>query len=249
LSNDLTLPPLAILAGGFGTRMRPFTEKVPKSLLLVAGEPFIAHQLRFFRQEGVERIVLCVGHLGDQIVAFVGDGGPFGVRVSYSFDGEPNLGTGGAIRKALPLLGGEFLLSYGDSFLDTPIAPVVGKFRRGGLLAMMTVLHNAGRWGTSNVEFIDGRVIGYSKEPTPQMSYIDYGLSLLKAEVFDHTPEGNAFDLGFVYRRLVQRGVMSGYEVTKRFYEIGSPAGLAETDAHLRQRTANPTTNGTGVLN
>ena len=146
------------------------------------------------------------------------------------------MGTGGAIKKALPLLGQEFLVTYGDSYLDTPYRPVVDAFRRAGKPGLMTVFHNAGRWDTSNVEFADGRILAHSKQPTPRMKHIDYGLSIFRRDAFDGTPDNAAFDLASVSSRLVQNDQMAGYEVTTRFYEIGSAAGLAETDAYLRAR-------------
>jgi NDP-sugar pyrophosphorylase family protein len=227
------MPPIAVLAGGLGSRMAHLTATIPKSMLEVAGEPFIAHQLRQFHREGIRRVVLCAGHLMPVITDFVGDGARFGVTVSYSYDGEKLLGTGGALRKALPLLGREFLVIYGDSYLDIQFRPVVEAFTAGRRLALMTVLHNAGRWDTSNVEFVDGRIIDYSKQPTPKMRHIDYGLAVLRRDAFDDMPSDGSFDLMRLYRSLIAKGEMTGFEVTKRFYEIGSPSGLADTAAYL----------------
>jgi NDP-sugar pyrophosphorylase family protein len=228
------LPPIAVLAGGMATRMKPLTETLPKSMLEVAGEPFIAHQLRLFAEKGIGRVVLCVGHLGETIRDFVGTGERFGLDIGYAFDGARLLGTGGALRQALPMLGEEFLVTYGDSYLDADYGFVVDAFRASSAPAMMTVFRNANRWGTSNVEFIDGRIVDYTKQPTPQMTHIDYGLSILKAAVFADMPDGAPFDLASLYRRLIQENLMIGLEVSQRFYEIGSQAGLCELDALLR---------------
>jgi NDP-sugar pyrophosphorylase family protein len=232
------MPPIAVLAGGLATRMQPATLTIPKSMLEIDGEPFIAHQLRLFRREGIERVVLCVGYLGEQVAAFVGDGGGYGLQAAYSYDGDVLLGTGGALRRALPLLGEEFLVTYGDSYLDIPFRPVVDAFHAAGTSGLMTVFHNAGRWDTSNIEFADGRIIDYSKEPTRQMSYIDFGLTMLSASALARYAEGEAFDLADVYRQLVREGRMAGLEVDHRFYEIGSRAGMAETETYLRQPVA-----------
>lgn len=229
-----TMPPIAVIAGGLATRMQPLTEKIPKSMLEVAGEPFIAHQLRLFHRENISRVVLCVGFLGEQIHGFVGDGSRFGLKVCYSFDGPLLLGTGGSVRKALPLLGPEFLVTYGDSYLDISYAPIVDAFRASGAPGLMTVFNNAGRWDTSNVEFVDSRIVDYSKQPTEKMAYIDYGLSMLKTEVFDTMPKERPFDLAFLYRKLVLEKRLAGFETSKRFYEIGSPTGLKELDELLR---------------
>jgi NDP-sugar pyrophosphorylase family protein len=231
-----SLPAIAVLAGGLATRMRPLTEKMPKAMLEVADEPFIAHQLRLFRREGISRVVLCTGYLGDMIADYVGDGRRFDLDVAYSADGPQLLGTGGALRKALPLLGEEFFVIYGDSYLDILYAPVYAAFQQARTPALMTVLKNEGRWDTSNVEFRDRHIVDYSKQPTSRMQYIDFGLSILRASVFVGYGEGEVFDLAALYTKLVKQGQMTGYEVSERFYEIGSAAGLAETDAHIRSR-------------
>ncbi len=231
----MSMPPLALLAGGLATRLRPATEKVPKALLDVAGEPFVFHQLRYLRSQEVERVVICAGFLGEMIGAAVADGDRFGLAVTYSFDWPELLGTGGALAKALPLLGPEFLVMYGDSYLPTAFAPVVAAFRAAGKPALMTVYPNGGRWDTSNVEFEGGILRRYSKSNrTAAMRHIDYGLGVLREEAFKGWREKGKFDLADLYGGLVDRGDLIGYEVPDRFYEIGSPEGLQETDGFLR---------------
>lgn len=227
--------PVAILAGGAASRLQPLTQTLPKSLVVVAGKPFIVHQLHLLRREGVERVVLCVGHLGEQIEQAVGDGRDFGLHVTYSFDGATLKGTGGALCRALPLLGKEFFVLYGDSYLDIALAPIEIAFRRHNMPALMTVFRNEGRWDTSNVVFDGTRVICHDKRNRrPQMRYIDYGLAIMNAEVFAGRSSEHAFDLSDVYTALADRGRLAGYEIVRRFYEIGTPAGLAETDQYLR---------------
>jgi NDP-sugar pyrophosphorylase family protein len=231
------MPPLALLAGGLAIRLRPQTLKVPKAMIEVAGEPFIAHQLRLMRRERVSRVVLCVGYLGEKIEAFVKDGSQFGVAVDYCYDGPNLLGTGGALRKALPYLGAEFLVMYGDSWLDTALAPIVAAFRNSGKPALMTVFRNEGRWDVSNVWYENGVIRRYDKvERVPQMQHIDWGLSVVKADLLTRQPADTAFDLAEIYAGLARGGQLAGYEVTTRFYEIGSTQGLRETDALLRKR-------------
>ncbi len=227
-------PPLALLAGGLATRLGALTAQLPKSLVPVAGEPFIAHQLRLLASEGVRDIVICCGHLGEQIEAFIGDGSRFACRVRYSFDGPTLLGTGGAIRRALPLLGPRFWVMYGDSYLTAPFAPMLAASQTSHQPALMTVFPNQNRWDTSNVQFADGRIIRYNKHsPQPGMQHIDYGLGLYSPDIFHRWPAQTAFDLSEVQRHLVDHGAMAGYEVAERFYEIGSLAGLEETSAYL----------------
>ena len=237
--------PVAILAGGLATRLRPITEKIPKALLPVAGRPFLAHQLELLRKNGIERVVLCVGYLGELIQQRFGDGAPFGVRLDYSSDADRLLGTGGAVRKALPLLGQKFFVLYGDSYLPIDYRAVADAFLAGGQPALMTVYANEGRWDTSNVWFTDGQIKRYNKKKrVPDMRHIDYGLSLFEADVFQSLPFGQPIDLAEILSDLVARNKVIGYEVRERFYEIGSPDGLKELDALLRGRSLKPVLKG-----
>jgi NDP-sugar pyrophosphorylase family protein len=231
--------PVAILAGGLGTRLRPLTEKVPKSLLRVAGRPFLAHQLELLRRQKITKVVLCVGHLGELIQREVGDGTAHGLHIEYSFDGPRLLGTGGAIKRALPLLGNEFFVLYGDSYLPIEFGPVADFFRRSGKLGCMTVFRNEDKFDTSNVVYRAGQVIAYDKKrKLPEMHYIDYGLNVFKAAAFDPFPTDAPFDLADVLVKLVHENQLAGYEVHERFYEIGSPAGLAELEKLLSTKKA-----------
>lgn len=225
---------VAILAGGVATRLRPLTAATPKSMVKVAGRPFVERQLEWLRKEGIERVVLCVGHLGGDIEAAIGDGGRFGLEVAYSFDGGTLLGTGGALRRALPLLGGVFFVLYGDSFLTCRLTDVVAAFRQLGKPAMMTVFSNEGRWDTSNVLFREGEIVTYDKQnPLTEMRHIDYGLGVLTAAVLERYPEGQPIDLAEIYADLLKRRELAGFEVHDRFYEIGSFAGLKETEQYF----------------
>ena len=226
---------VALLAGGLATRLRPITETIPKSLVTVADEPFIHHQLRLLHRHGFRRVVVCVGHLGEMIEKVVGDGVAFGMQVEYSFDGPTLLGTGGALQRALPLLGEAFVVLYGDSYLPMNYAEAVGTFAASGKPGLMTVFHNQGQWDTSNVVFQDGTIRRYDKkELTRDMQHIDYGLGILRSEALAAYPRDMAFDVAEVYRDLSRAGQLAGYEVRHRFYEIGSLKGLAELDSFLR---------------
>jgi len=227
---------VAILAGGLGTRLGAISASLPKSMVQVAGEPFIAHQLRGLAQQDFREVVICAGHLGEAIESFVGDGSAFDCRVRYSFDGERPLGTGGALGQALPLLRDSFLSMYGDSYLRASFFPVWRHFIDSGKSALMTVFRNEDRWGQSNVEFRDGEIWRYDKHrPAASMRHIDYGLGCIRAEAFSaFAPAGSPFDLASFYAGMLERQQLAAYEVTERFYEIGSAAGLAETDRLLR---------------
>jgi NDP-sugar pyrophosphorylase family protein len=227
--------PVAVLAGGLATRLRPITEKIPKLLVEVAGEPFFSHQLRLLKQNGLTDIVLCVGHLGQQIVDLYGDGSKFGVSIKYSFDGERLLGTAGALRRALHLLGDAFYILYGDSYLPIDYRAVGQAFATSGLPALMTVFENRGRFDASNVWFEDGKIRLYDKRhPTPVMQHIDYGLGVIRSSALAALPADTVIDLADVYHEFSTRDQLAGFEVNHRFYEIGSHSGITELAEHLR---------------
>jgi N-acetyl-alpha-D-muramate 1-phosphate uridylyltransferase len=233
--------PVAILAGGLATRLRPLTETIPKSLIEVNGELFVVHQLRLLKQSGLSQVVICAGYLGEMIEQYVGDGAAFGLAVQYSFDGDQLLGTGGALRRARPLLGESFHVIYGDSYLLCDYLAVQEAFARSGREALMTVYHNQGLYDTSNVEYVGGEIVAYDKKHrTERMKHIDYGLGILKASTLDAVPEGQPYGLAELYAELLSRGQLAAYEVGVRFYEIGSMAGLEETREFLSNRGEKP---------
>ena len=228
------MPPVVILAGGIATRLRPMTETIPKSLLQVAGEPFIAHQLRLLRTNGIKKVVICSGYLGGQIEKFVATGARFDLSVTFSADGEKLLGTGGAVKKALALLDEEFFVMYGDSYLTVDFKSVYDYFLTTPSLALMTVLKNHNAWDKSNIVFKDNQIITYDKKnKVDGMDYIDYGLGILKKSAFDAMASKEVFDLSQLYQDIIAKKQMSGYVVSERFYEIGSLNGLAETQEYI----------------
>lgn len=235
--------PCVILAGGLGTRMRPLTDHIPKSLLPVLGRPFAELQLEWLAGQGVEHVVYSIGYRADMIRAALGSGERFKLLLDYVDEGEDLRGSGGALRLALDrrALPTEFFVMYGDSYLSVDLRAVEQRWRACAKPALMTVLRNAGQWDRSNVVFHDGEVF-YDKraaDDTPGMDWIDYGLSVVRADTIGTwLPPGGRGDLGDLFHELSKRGDLAGFEVSERFYEIGSAAGLAELEQHLRARVA-----------
>jgi NDP-sugar pyrophosphorylase family protein len=230
------LPPVCILAGGAGTRLGGLVRDTPKPLIEVAGEPFLVHQLRLLAGHGAGEVVLCVGYLGERIERTVGHE-RFGLHIAYSFDGPELAGTLGAIRRARRLLGERFLVLYGDTYLRLDYAAAAAAWRASGLPAMMSVLRNEGRWDSSNALYADERVIAYDKRaPRAEMEWIDYGLCGLRQETLDLL-DADARELPDLLRALAASGQLFGFLARERFFEIGTPAALAETDAFLRAET------------
>lgn len=231
-----------VLAGGLATRMHPRTRELPKSLLEVAGRPFVAWQIDRIRGSGLNRIVMCIGHLGGAVRDFVDDGARFGVSVTYSDEGEALLGTAGALRRALPLLDDAFVVTYGDSFLPFDYAaPLRDLLAHPEALGTMSVYPNLGRWDASNVRIASERVAAYAKGSTDtSLDHIDYGAIALRRSVIAALPEGVRAGLDELQTDLAARGCLRAWIASERFYEIGSPEGLSELDAALRSGTLAP---------
>ncbi len=236
-----------ILAGGLATRMRPLTETIPKALIPVGGIPFIDHQLAWLASHGVTDVVLSIGYRGDMLRDHVGDGARFGLAVRFVDEGTHLRGTAGALRLALDrgALEPAFLMTYGDSFLPIDFADVWRRFQTSGAPALMTVFHNAGRWETSNVIYRDGRIVLYDKHratrPATEFDYVDYGLLAMKRDVIAELVPPSAgverADLAPLLHELSRRGDLAGVEITQRFFEIGSPAGLQDLERWMRDRS------------
>jgi N-acetyl-alpha-D-muramate 1-phosphate uridylyltransferase len=229
---------VAILSGGLATRLRPITEKIPKALINVGGEPFINHQLKLLKNQGFSQIVICAWYRGEMIREVVGNGNQFGLNIEYSFDGEQPLGTGGAIKKALPLLGDNFFVLYGDSYLPCNCEKIQKSFISQTKNGLMTIYKNLHELDRSNIEFAEGVIKKYQKGITgPSMKYIDYGLSVFNSDSFSQVLPDKNTDLVMVFQDLLSKSQLSAYEVDERYYEIGSFTGLKELDELL---TKNP---------
>jgi NDP-sugar pyrophosphorylase family protein len=234
--------PCVILAGGLATRMRPLTETIPKAMVLVNGRPFVDLQLSWLRAQGVTDVVFCIAHLGDQIVAHVGDGSRWAMRVRYSNEGDDRLGTAGALRLAADrgLVSDDVFVLYGDSYLQLSLVEVEVAYRTSRRPALMTVYHNLAALERCNVRYVDGVVAHYEKgvdDPSASgMFHVDYGLQVYSCRtIVDRVPADRVVDLSDVQRSLSLDGLMAAFEVRDRYYEIGSPAGRQALEDHLQQ--------------
>lgn len=231
-----------ILAGGLGTRMRPLTERIPKALVPVLGVPFVDWQLEHLASQGIERVLLNVGYRGHMLREHVGDGSRFDMRVTWIDEGAHLRGTAGALRLALDAgaLEQAFFVLYGDSYLPIAMAEVESAWQRSRGRALMTVMRNEGRWDTSNAILADGRVVLYDKRPAAdrrdEMRWIDYGLSIFTRDVIgERIPPGRDADLADLLHDLSLEESLAGFEVTQRFYEVGSPSGLTDLERYLSE--------------
>lgn len=231
---------VVVLMGGLGTRLKDYTKECPKSLVDVCGRPFFDYQLDLLMAWGFKKFVFLIGYRADMIEKYYGNGSSRNISIRYSYDGEKLLGTGGAVRRAIDLLEDDFLLIYGDSFMDIDYAQTLYRFvlgKENGARALMTVLRNNNRFDRSNVVMEGGRVVLYDKHETlPEMDYIDYGVSAYRKELFEDYPADEAFDISDIQHELSVKGQLAAQIVTKRFYEIGSPASLAEFSEYVTKR-------------
>lgn len=228
--------PLAILAGGLATRLSPLTDNIPKSMLEINGKPFIYWQLKLLAKSGVTKVVLCTSHKSDLIKNYVKTGEEFGVDVTYSHDGEVQLGTGGAINLALPKLGNKFMVLYGDSFLPMDYFAAEKAYLQGSSENMMTVYNNKLELDKSNIHYLKGKIVEYEKNAKKKnFEYIDYGLSFFSQSAFSGFNRNTFFDISEVIRKLVEKQNLGGYEVYNRFYEIGSVRGIDQLNEFLRK--------------
>jgi NDP-sugar pyrophosphorylase family protein len=231
-----------ILAGGLATRMWPLTQTIPKSLLPVGERPFVHHQLDWLAKTGVDEVVFCIGHMGNHIREYVGNGENWGVRVTYVDEGTNLRGTAGALRLALDqgVLREKFLVTYGDSYLPIDFREVWESYLSSGREALMTVFRNEGKWDTSNVAFEAGQILLYDKKKTPafgiSFDYIDYGLLAMGRDLLDKkVGQDEKKDLAELFEAISREGKLAGFEVRNRFYEVGSPQGLEDLTQYLAQ--------------
>lgn len=231
-----------ILAGGLGTRLYPITLEIPKALVLIRDKPFAHYQLAWLARQGIREVIYCIGHKGQQIVDYVGDGSAWGLRVNYVDEGKDLKGTGGALRLAFERtrLNDAFFVLYGDSFLPIDYPPILDQYFLTGKPALMTVLRNENRWDRSNVIYAPPLVALYDKNCDESirvaMTHIDYGLLVISRRlVAERIAAGAVVDLADVLHRLSRDGELAGYEVTQRFYEVGSVSGIEDFRRYVDQ--------------
>ena len=230
--------PIVILAGGLATRLRPITEKIPKSLIEINGVPFVYHQLELLEKKGFKNMHFCLGFLGEQVEKAVKESEYFKrLSISFSYDGNTLLGTGGTIRKIINQLPEYFFVTYGDSYLDIDFNDIQEIFesKKQNYNSLMTVYKNKDLFDTSNVIFENGLIELYSKlRKDSRMAHIDYGIGILSNKSMDIYDKNIIFDLAELYEYLSLKRELYGYEVFQRFYEIGSLQGIEDLSNYLK---------------
>jgi N-acetyl-alpha-D-muramate 1-phosphate uridylyltransferase len=229
---------IVILCGGLATRLYPLTKKIPKAMIRIGGKPFLEYQLELVKKNGISDVVLCIGYKGNKIKKYFGNGKKWGLRITYSSDEKKLLGTGGALKKAEPLLDDVFLVMWGDSYLPFNFQEAIEFFKKHNKLGLMTVYKNENRIEPSNVEIKGNLVKAYSKKrKTKRMKYIDYGLSIFKKEVLKYIPKNKFYDLSKLNQLLIRKKQLLAFPVKRRFYQIGTFEGLEEFKRKYKKLT------------
>jgi NDP-sugar pyrophosphorylase family protein len=224
---------VAILTGGLATRLGDLTRNKPKSMLKIRGKTFLEYQLELLKRAEIKNIVLCIGHMGEQIERHFGNGRNYGVNIEYSLE-DKLLGTAGALKKAEALLNEVFFTMYGDSYLFLDFPAAMRYFKSQNKLALMTVYRNYDRYARSNTVVEGNSVKNFSKkERTGGMVYIEYGANIFNKDALRMIPENQFYSLDDVFHRLVEMDELLAFEVKERFYEIGSPQGVKEFEEYI----------------
>lgn len=224
----------AILAGGLGERISDIYPDTIKSLIEFNNKPFIQYQLELLKRNNFKEVVICVGHGADKLINYFNNNTFDDMVIKLVNDGDALLGTGGAIKHAIPFLNSNFMVIYGDSYLDFSYKNAVHKFLLSGKSGLMTIYHNEDKYDKSNIRYSRDRIVSYNKiNPDKRYKYIDYGANFFTASCFSNTPD--IFDLSYLQRELIDRKMMACDVVTDRFYEIGSKKGIEEFKQIVRR--------------
>ena len=216
---------VAILCGGFGTRLGDLTREVPKPMLSIGGRPYLERVIESFAERGLEEIVMLTGHLAHAIEDHFGDGERFGVSIAYSRESEP-LGTGGALREARALLGDRFLLTFGDVLRRFDYDRFVQQ-HIGNCLAVYP------RLTIGNADVEAGDLVRFDKH-APELPYLDAGFAVMLSSTIDLLPDkGPCSFEEIVYANLAEHGGIEAEIVDHQFFDIGTPDELARTRAAL----------------
>lgn len=214
---------VVILAGGLGTRLRPLTYEIPKPMVPVKGRPFLEHQIKMLKKNGLSDFVLCVGYLGDKIKKYFKNGESLGINILYSEEKIP-LGTGGALKNAKDLLEKEFLLVYGDSFLDIDYNNLTLFFSQKGRLGITVAFANSPKIAPNNTELNDnGEIVSYNKKEEGRANCVEAGVHIFNKGILDLIPSDKTFSLEeSLLPILIQKKELAGYLTSQRYYDIGT---------------------------
>ena len=230
-----------VLAAGLGTRMRPLTDTMPKPLVRIAGKPLIDHVVDRLADAGVEKAIVNVHHLADQLIEHLGDRSR--PKIVISDERGLLLGTGGGVKKALPELGNEpfFHINSDTIWIDgakSNLARLADTFdpeKMDTLLLLAPTKGSIGYAGRGDFAMTpDGRLTRRGDRATVPFVYA--GAAILQPALFANAPEGE-FPLTDLFDRAAQKGRLFGLELDGLWMHVGTPSAVDETEAAIRGRT------------
>jgi len=231
---------VVILAGGKGSRLKVRPPETQKCMMVVAGAPFLTWVVRSFELDGFSRFLLCLGHNAESVRDYFGSGERLGVSLSYSFDGPTNRGTGGALDSAYDLLEDQFLITYGDTYLEFNKTQFMNTFLKNPEAGLMAVVHNPGPEHRPNARYeVGSDSILYTKnyQKNTGFDYLDYGLVALNKDLLSrYMPNKNEFDLSDILEPMSYNRSLKGLTVPMSFHEIGTDEALSETEIFILNR-------------
>jgi len=247
-SNLLSKIPVAILAGGLGTRLRPVLADLPKGLAPVGSQPFLEIQLELLRAQGARRFVFCVGHFADKIQEYFGDGTRWDVRIDYSIEGPRLLGTGGALKRAERFFAPRAIVLNGDTFFALDYGRLIKRHleerRRVAVLAPLALAHAAdcSRYGNAVLDASGRYLRGFAEKPADhqgEAGWLSAGAYVIERELLDGLSGDRPYSLERdVFPQVLAAGRrLAAVTSSQLFFDIGTPGGLqafAEYYAELR---------------
>jgi NDP-sugar pyrophosphorylase family protein len=228
-----------------GTRLRSLGLDVPKVMVPIGGKPLLEHHLELIRRRGIREIIVNLHHLPEKITSYFGDGGKFGVKITYSYETEL-LGTAGAVKKMeQELQQGAFIVFYGDNLVNVDFAPLIEFHQAHRALATMALFESPEPWTGGVVETdSNGRVVRFVEKPDRKQvstNLISAGIFILQPRVLEAIPAGRSYDFGKdVFPSLLSEG-KPVYAMTPKAYiqDIGTPERLAKAQHDFEQGVLN----------
>ena len=228
---------IVIIMGGLATRMKPFTQNIPKCMIDVQGKPLILHQIEFFRNQGFKDYIFCIAHLGEKVREFFGDGQQFGLHIEYSEERDDLRGTAGCVKLAEPLLSDEedFIVYYGDCLIGMDVNRFVSFHREKKAITSIVLRRTPIGYRGSSLITIgrDEKVETFLEKPSPEVFegfrgreiYINCGMYALNKAVLDRIPQNVKCDFSRdVFPKIIEEtSRVYGYATSDFFREIGRP--------------------------
>lgn len=225
-----------ILAGGLGTRLRPFTENNPKPMVPIQGIPFIEYLIKQVKRFGINDILILLGYMPEKIMDFLGDGEKFGVNITYDIT-PVEYETGNRLKKAKEKLSEEFLLLYCDNYCPINFEEAYKQYKDGNHLVQITAYSNQDGYTKGNLCINDDTVIKYDKRrEQPNLMQVDIGYAFVNKQVLNLIPEENVNFEGAVYPKLVEEKQLGVFVTQHRYYSIGSWERIEATREFFRPK-------------